>query len=375
MDWRNNRYFCVRLASDKDYTEQIKALKKLDIRLHPANANYYKLLPDELTRRGYHHVLVGCRSEKAPHVLYSIREIIEGRSSSCVEVKNKNKRSIFIDGKQTAADLRNQLSSYIQDMPVPLTLAVVVVGDDPASKVYVRNKERACKQVGIKSVTVRLSGDTSTTAVIDAVRSLAVDPTVTGILVQLPLPRHISERDVLDAIPPEKDVDHFGAASVGRLWCGNTKVQSLNMPCTPAGILRLLHTYKIPLAGKHAVIVGRSNIVGKPMAALLLSQDCTVTVCHSKTEDLHSITRLADILIVAVGKPRFITKAMIKPGATVIDVGINRLADGTLCGDVDFDNVKDIAHAITPVPGGVGPMTVAALLYNLIRLSEGMMSK
>lgn len=375
MDWRNNRYFAVRLDS-YCYDYQMAQLKKLPVRLRPIplsyNRNWKQGYPDESGPRGFYHILVGCHLDVADQVLFSLNEILAGNRGSYVEVlpKKKNIRSIILDGRKPAGLRWKWVADEIRLQGFSLKLAVVVVGDDPASKVYVRNKQRACKAVGIDSQVVRLPEDSTTRDVVDAVSLLSVDPTVTGILVQLPLPKHISEEAVLMAIPSEKDVDHFGVSSVGQLWQGDWLTSTYCSPCTPGGIMYLLRYYNIPLAGKHAVVVGRSNIVGKPMAALLLENDCTVTICHSKTRNLADITRQADILVVAVGKPNFIIDDMVKPGATVIDVGINRMEDGSLCGDVDFDNVKYKAGAITPVPGGVGPMTVAQLLYNVVMLAE-----
>lgn len=375
MDWRNNRYFAVRLDSCY-YDYQMAQLKKLPVRLRPVTPahciNFNREFDDELNSRGYYHILVGCHMDAAEQVVFSLNEIFEGNSGSYVEVlpKKKNIRSIILDGRKPAEKLRNWVKDEIQMVNLSPKLAVVVVGDDPASKVYVRNKQRACKAVGIDSQVIRLPEDSATRDVVDAVNLLSDDPTVTGILVQLPLPKHIDEECVLDAIPDEKDVDHFGISSVGHIWRGDTLAGLFWGACTPSGIMRLLRHYGIPLSGKHAVVVGRSNIVGKPMAALLLENDCTVTICHSKTRNLADITRQADILVVAIGKPKFITEDMVKPGATVIDVGINRMEDGSLCGDVDFDAVKYKAGAITPVPGGVGPMTVAQLLYNVVLLAE-----
>lgn len=375
MDWRNNRYFACRLDSCI-YSYQMAQLKKLPIRLRPVplahSGSFNHEFEDELNLRGYYHILVGCHMDIADQVLFSLNEIFAGNDGRYIEIhpKRKNVCSIILDGRKPAEQLRRQVSNEVKLSELSLKLAVIVVGDDPASKVYVRNKQRACKAVGIDSQIVRLPGTSTTRDVVDAVNLLSVDPTVTGILVQLPLPKHIDEERILAAIPNEKDVDHFGVSSIGHLWKGDRFISSFYQPCTPGGIMRLFRRYGIPLTGKHAVIVGRSNIVGKPMAALLLENDCTVTICHSKTKNLADITRQADILVVAIGKPKFVTEDMVKPGATVIDVGINRMTDGTLCGDVDFDNVKYKAGAITPVPGGVGPMTVAMLLYNVVMLAQ-----
>lgn len=376
MDWRNNRYFCVRFDSAKDYAEQMAQLKALPIRLRPTpnTLHFDNFIPhgDEFTRRGYYNILVGCHLDVADQVLLSIREIVAGKTGSVVELLHrKNKCSIMIDGKAIADELTFLCEGFAKKMSKyghPLKLSVVVVGDDPASKVYVRNKERACKKAGILSEVIRLPQSSTTEEVIDTVRILSDNSSVTGILVQLPLPKHINESKVLSAIPERKDVDHFSAFAMGELWKNYGKIGKHLAPCTPAGILNLLHRYDIPLKGRHAVILGRSNIVGKPLAAMLLGEDCTVTICHSRTQNLTDYTRHADILIAAIGQPKFVTADMIKPGATVIDVGINRLEDGSLCGDVDYDKVKLKAGAITPVPGGVGPMTVAMLLVNLIQL-------
>lgn len=257
---------------------------------------------------------------------------------------------MLIDGKAIAAQVRESLHG------TNAKLAVIMVGDDPASSIYVRNKERACAEVGLQSCSRRLPATATTEDVIASVKELA--RWADGILVQLPLPAHIDAKKVLGTIPPEKDVDGFHPNNLGRLMVGEDGPK----PCTPAGIMHLLGD----VSGKHCVVVGRSNAVGKPLALMLLQADATVTVCHSKTKDLASFTCQADVLISAVGKPRFITADMVKAGATVIDVGINRAADGKLCGDVDFASVAEKAGAITPVPGGVGPMTVAMLLQNTV---------
>lgn len=262
---------------------------------------------------------------------------------------------MIIDGKAAAAEIKNSLRG------AKAKLAVLMVGEDPASSVYVRNKERACAEVGLQSCSRRLPATATTEEVIAAVKELC--RWADGVLVQLPLPDHIDAKKVLGAIPPEKDVDGFHPNNLGRLMIG----EDGPAPCTPAGIMRLLGD----VAGKHCVVVGRSNTVGKPLALMLLQADATVTVCHSKTKDLATFTRQADVLISAVGKPCFITAEMVKPGAIVIDVGINRTAEGKLCGDVDFATVSEIASAITPVPGGVGPMTVAMLLENTVRTKSG----
>lgn len=261
---------------------------------------------------------------------------------------------MIIDGKAIAAQVKASLQGS------DAKLAVIMVGDDPASSVYVRNKERACAEVGIRSCSRRLPATASTKEVIASIAELSA--WADGILVQLPLPEHIDEKKVLSAIPPEKDVDCFHPYNIGKLLTGEADLK----PCTPAGILHLLGD----VSGKHCVIVGRSNIVGKPLALMLLHANATVTVCHSKTRDLASYTRQADVLISAVGKPCFITADMVKAGAVVIDVGINRDENGKLCGDVAFEEVVAKASAITPVPGGVGPMTVAMLLKNTVEAAS-----
>lgn len=268
--------------------------------------------------------------------------------------------AITINGREVAKNWKDEITKRVSELTVQPHLAVVLVGDNPASQVYVRNKEKACAQTGIRSTVIRLKEDCTQVELENVVRSLNADDSVHGILVQLPLPTHINEADILALINPEKDVDGFHAMNSGRLMNG----QKGFIPCTPLGIMRLLEAYKIPLEGKHAVIVGRSNIVGKPMAMLLLEQNVTVTVCHSKTRNLAEFTRQADILIAAVGKANFITPDMVKAGAVVIDVGINRV-NGQIVGDVDA-RVNEIASYVTPVPGGVGQMTIAMLLSNTV---------
>lgn len=268
--------------------------------------------------------------------------------------------AITINGREVAKNWKDEITKRVSELTVQPHLAVVLVGDNPASQVYVHNKEKACAQTGISSTVIRLKEDCAQVELENVVRSLNTDDSVHGILVQLPLPTHISEADVLALINPQKDVDGFHAMNSGRLMNG----QKGFIPCTPLGIMRLLEAYKIPLEGKHAVIVGRSNIVGKPMAMLLLAQNATVTICHSKTRNLAEFTRQADILIAAVGKANFITPEMVKAGAVVVDVGINRV-NGQIVGDVDA-RVNEIASYITPVPGGVGQMTIAMLLSNTV---------
>ena len=270
----------------------------------------------------------------------------------------------IISGKNCAAELTESQAKRCEQLRrrgiVPC-LAVIMVGEDPASAVYVRNKERACQRAGIESRMIHLPEDTAQKALHARIDELNADPAVHGILVQLPLPAHLNEAEALLRVSAEKDVDGFHPLNAGFLLQGAPSVQ----PCTPKGILHLLRQAGVPLDGARAVVVGRSNIVGKPLSLLLLRENCTVTVCHSHTHDLAEITRQADILVAAVGKPRFITADMVRPGAAVIDVGINRV-DGRLCGDVDFDGVAPIAGYITPVPGGVGPMTVAMLMENTL---------
>ena len=278
--------------------------------------------------------------------------------------------AILIDGKATSQAMKEELKEKITAFEakngfVP-GLTVIIVGDDPASAVYVRTKENACAAVGIQSNTYRMPKETTEEELLTLIHRLNGDASVHGILVQLPLPKHISEEKVLATISPAKDVDAFHAENVGHIMIGNYQF----LPCTPAGVMALLDRYGIAVEGKNCVVIGRSNIVGKPQAMLLLEKNGTVTICHSRTKNLADITRQADIIVAAVGRPRFLTADMVKEGATVIDVGINRLSDGTLCGDVDFEAVEKKAYAITPVPGGVGPMTVTMLLYNTLTAAE-----
>ncbi|MBP5289106.1 MAG: bifunctional methylenetetrahydrofolate dehydrogenase/methenyltetrahydrofolate cyclohydrolase FolD [Clostridia bacterium] len=274
-----------------------------------------------------------------------------------------------IDGKAAAADLRGRIAEETRVLKektgVTPGLAVILVGDDPASRVYVQNKKRGCEEVGFYSRSFHLPADTGMEALLDLIRTLNGDEAIHGILVQLPLPAHLDEKTVTEAIAPEKDVDAFTYANVGRIVSGDFDL----VPCTPAGIMALLSIYGVSPDGKHAVVVGRSNIVGKPMALLLLHQNATVTICHSHTKNLKEICREADILVAAVGKPRFITRDMVKEGAVVIDVGINRTETG-LVGDVDYEGVEPLASKITPVPGGVGPMTITMLLQNTLTAAK-----
>ena len=274
-----------------------------------------------------------------------------------------------IDGKAIAQAYRAELALRVERLREAGTapgLAVVIVGDDPASKVYVRNKAVASEAIGIRSQVHTLAADTSQATLIALVKGLNADSSVHGILVQLPLPKHMTSRAVIEAIDPAKDVDGFHYQNVAALVVGEPAFY----PCTPWGIMKMLEHEGVVVEGSRAVIVGRSNIVGKPMALLLMHAGATVTVCHSKTRDLAAVTREGDILVAAIGKARMITAPMVKPGAVVIDVGVNRLPDGKLAGDVDYDAVAPIASRITPVPGGVGPMTIAMLLANTVKSAE-----
>ncbi len=275
----------------------------------------------------------------------------------------------IIDGKQIAASVRGEwklrAEKLVQSGTTP-GLAVIIVGDNPASSIYVRNKVKACSEIGIFSEVHSFTQDAQQQEVLDCIHALNENTHIHGILVQLPLPPHFENNRVITSIAVEKDVDGFHLYNIGALVTGNAHF----LPCTPYGVMVMLERHQISIEGQHAVVVGRSNIVGKPMALMLLERGATVTVCTSRTRDLSQFTKQADILIVATGKPRLITAAMVKPGVTVIDVGINRSADGTLCGDVDFEPVKEIAGYITPVPGGVGPMTITMLLCNTILAAE-----
>ena len=271
----------------------------------------------------------------------------------------------IIDGKAVAARVRAQAAERAKQLTargVQPGLAVVLVGDDPASQIYVRNKTKACAEAGVRTFDHKLPADISERELLDLVAKLNADPAVHGILVQLPLPRHIDSTRVLMAITPEKDVDGFHPISIGNLWTGRPGF----VPCTPAGVMVLLEEAKTELRGADAVVIGRSNIVGKPMAALLMAADATVTVCHSKTRDLPERVGRADVVVAAIGKSEFVKGSWIKPGAVVIDVGMNRGADGKLKGDVEFAPAAERARAITPVPGGVGPMTIAMLVKSTV---------
>ncbi len=274
----------------------------------------------------------------------------------------------IIDGKKVSGDIKHELAEEVGEMKragIEPALAVVLVGNDPASSVYVNNKEKACALCGIRSIKHELSEATPQAELLALVEKLNNDDDVDGILVQLPLPEQIDESRIIMAIDPAKDVDGFHPVNVGGLMIGEPIFQ----PCTPSGVIELLNRYNVDMSGSKAVVIGRSNIVGKPVAMMLLHNNATVEICHSKTKDLAAETAEADILIAAIGRPRFITADMVKPGAAVIDVGMNRTDDG-LCGDVDFEAVKEIAGAITPVPGGVGPMTIAILMRNTIKAAK-----
>ena len=275
----------------------------------------------------------------------------------------------IIDGKALADELRQSFKARVEALAASGQrpgLAVVLVGEDPASQVYVRNKVNACQAVGMHSEKIIYAATVDPEIVLKKIAELNADPAIHGILVQLPLPGHFDEEAALAAIAVDKDVDGFHATNVGALAQGNPRF----IPCTPYGVMKIFEKGRIDLSGKEAVVIGRSNIVGKPMALLLINAGATVTVCNSRTKDLAGHTRRADILVAAVGKPRFVTADMIKPGAVVVDVGINRLPDGKLCGDVDFAGCLEVAGQITPVPGGVGPMTITMLLANTIEAAE-----
>lgn len=271
----------------------------------------------------------------------------------------------IINGKQISEDIRKDLRAEVEQLVkqgITPGLAVVLVGEDPASQVYVRNKEKACHELGYYSEVHRLPADTSQADLLALVDKLNHQANIHGILVQLPLPKHIDEKAVIDAISPEKDVDGFHPINVGNLMIGDDSL----LPCTPAGVIELIKRTGVEIAGKHAVVIGRSNIVGKPVSLLLQRENATVTMCHSRTANMKELTRLADILVVAIGCANFVDASYVKPGAVVIDVGMNRLDNGKLAGDVDFESVKEISGPITPVPGGVGPMTITMLMQNTL---------
>ena len=276
---------------------------------------------------------------------------------------------MIIDGRLIAQNIKSDLKKEIENLKlkgIDPGLAVILVGEDNASKIYVKNKKRCCDELGIFSEEFYFPEDTSEKEIIDLIEKLNQDKKINGILVQLPLPSHINQKNITESILPEKDVDAFHSSTIGNLLTNHTKL----LPCTPAGIIEIFHRENISLVGKHCVIIGRSNIVGKPLAFMLINEDATVTICHSKTKNLSEICKNADIIICAVGKEKFLNKNMIKKGAVIIDVGINRDENGKICGDVDFDDVKNIASAITPVPGGVGPMTIAMLMKNTITATK-----
>ncbi|MED3571695.1 bifunctional methylenetetrahydrofolate dehydrogenase/methenyltetrahydrofolate cyclohydrolase FolD [Cytobacillus praedii] len=280
----------------------------------------------------------------------------------------------LIDGKEIAREKKALISEEVENLKkdgiVP-GLAVILVGNDPASKTYVSNKERTCRELGMHSVLIELPETVSEQALLNQVAELNEDLSIHGILVQMPLPDHINETKVIETISPEKDVDGFHPVNVGRMMTG----QDSFLPCTPYGVMEMLDYIGADIAGKHVVVVGRSNIVGKPAGQLFLNKNATVTYCHSKTTDLKAFTRQADILVAAVGKVNLITKDHVKEGAIVIDVGMNRNSEGKLCGDVDFSNVREIASYITPVPGGVGPMTITMLMFNTLKAAKAIRDK
>lgn len=274
--------------------------------------------------------------------------------------------ALIIDGKKVSAEVKEQVRLETLELAkkgIRPGLAVIIVGDDPASRVYVNNKKKACEAVGFLSREYALPATTTQEELLSLVDELNNDKEINGILCQLPLPKGLDEKAVIEAISPIKDVDAFHAINVGKIMIGDYDF----LPCTPAGVMEMLHSYKIPVEGKKCVVIGRSNIVGKPMAMLLLHENGTVTITHSRTKNLAEVTREADILVAAIGKPKFVTADMVKEGAVVIDVGMDRDENGKLCGDVDFENVKDKCAAITPVPGGVGPMTIAVLMKNTLK--------
>ena len=271
----------------------------------------------------------------------------------------------IIDGKAIAAAVRQDAAAEVRalvEKGIQPGLAVVIVGDDPASRIYVNNKKKACQEIGVYSEEYALPATTTQEELLQLIEKLNKKKDINGILVQSPLPQGLDEKAVVENIDPQKDVDAFHAVNVGKIMIGDFQF----LPCTPAGVIELLDRSGVSMEGKRCVVVGRSNIVGKPMAMLLLHRNGTVTICHSRTQNLAEVCREADILVAAVGRPKFITKDMVKPGAAVIDVGMDRDENGKLCGDVDFDAVKDIAGYITPVPGGVGPMTIAMLMKNVV---------
>ena len=271
----------------------------------------------------------------------------------------------LIDGKEVSTHVKTKVKEEVEilkEKGIEPALAVIIVGNDPASRVYVNNKKKACEFTGMRSVEYALPEETTEEELLAIIDKLNADDSINGILCQLPVPKHISEKAVIERISPKKDVDVFSAENVGKMWQGDYDMAS----CTPMGVIELLDYYGIDVCGKNCVIIGRSNIVGKPMASLLLERSATVTICHSRTKNLPEITSKADLIVAAVGRAKFVTADMVKEGAIVVDVGINRNEDGKLCGDVDFENVKEKCEFITPVPGGCGPMTIAVLMKNTL---------
>jgi methylenetetrahydrofolate dehydrogenase (NADP+) / methenyltetrahydrofolate cyclohydrolase len=282
----------------------------------------------------------------------------------------------LIDGKASSNEIRNEIFSEVSKMKRKPGLCVILVGEDPASSIYVRNKKRACEKVGFFNKTYKLPESTSQKELLDLIEEVKNDDLIDGLLVQLPIPKHISEEKIINSIPHEKDVDCFHPLNVGHLMTwkkGDPKL--LIQPCTPYGIIKLIEKYNIDLKGKKVAVVGRSNIVGKPISIMLLARDATVTMCHSRTKNLKEILLDSDLIVTAVGRAKMINGEMIKKGAVIIDVGINRDENNKLCGDVDFESVKQKASFITPVPGGVGPMTITMLLYNTLQIAKGKIEK
>lgn len=277
---------------------------------------------------------------------------------------------VTLDGKTLGQKLKEEVKQQVQMLKASENiipgLAVILVGEDPSSRIYVDNKKKACKEVDIYSEVINFSAAATQQEILEAIEGLNKDPKISGILVQLPLPKHLNERDILNAIKPKKDVDGFHPINIGKLCQGDPEF----VPCTPQGVIELLKDNNIEIEGKEAVVVGRSNIVGKPMAQLLLKENATVTVCHSKTKGIEGVIKRADIVVVAIGQPRFLKGYMLKPGAVVVDVGVNRTDDGKVVGDADFESISKIAGYVTPVPGGIGPMTIAMLLKNTIKAAR-----
>ena len=277
--------------------------------------------------------------------------------------------AVILDGKETARRIREKLKKNIEKLNAKNIfpkLAVIMVGEDPASKIYVKNKSKACEELGVKYEEFLLKEDISQEQLLNLIEELNKRRDIHGILLQSPIPKHLDINEAFKTILPEKDVDGFNPINVGKLVLG----QETLISCTPFGVIKLLEEYNIPIEGKNAVVIGRSNIVGKPMLHCLLNKNATVTICHSKTQNLKEITKTADILVVAIGKPKFVTKDMVKPESIIIDVGINRNEEGKVCGDVDFEEVEKVASYITPVPGGVGPMTIAMLMNNIVKAAR-----